>query len=186
MAANSCELFRLQKASHLGTLCEATSKHIRSHNGLSCSPQLRSTQRRHRGRPQSRRQARTRDRVVTLTAGSLRKRTRACFEKKCLRFFQTSSNTTVLMLSAISTQSQRRHQGCPSELPPRRRTRDRALTAGAPKLQHARRPRVPAHRLRRTSPPSSSSWPKWRAGVHSSTDAACAHAQCQAGACYPR
>ena len=68
--------------------CEATSTHIRSHNGLSCSPQLRSTQRRHRGRPQSRRQARTRDRVVTLTAGSRRKRTSACFEKKMLAILQ--------------------------------------------------------------------------------------------------
>ena len=45
---------------------------IRAHSGLACSPQLMSkrAQRRRRGRPPSRRQARTRDRAVT--AGSLR------------------------------------------------------------------------------------------------------------------
>ena len=65
MAANSCELFRFAESEpHLDS-GEASSKHICLHNGLSCSPQLRSTQRRHRGRPQSRRQARTRNRVVT-------------------------------------------------------------------------------------------------------------------------
>ena len=81
--------FRCAECEPFQTRIAATSRQ----SGLSCSPQLRTKQRRHRGRLPSRREARIRDRLVTLTAGSLSHGTTAARRCRLIACVHTSPPT---------------------------------------------------------------------------------------------